>query len=546
MCSSNWVSHFTLFDAAKIKGSKVIVGTVPRGTRFTTLDGKERKLHEHDLMICDEEGGMCIAGVFGGIGSGVTNETTSIFLESAYFDPVSIRRTVRRHGLNTEASFRFERGIDPNAVVRALKRAILLMEELADAKVASNIVDLYNQKIPNHRIELKLEYMDRVIGEVIDRSLVRNILGWLDIKIVDEEEGCWVLDVPAYRVDVTRAADVVEEILRIYGYNNISDKGKMLMSTAQRGHPDLHRAEELVCEMLCSSGFHQMIANSLTSADHGEDKAYDLGEGTHAVRILNPPSSGQAVMRRSLLPGALEVISHNIKHQRCTLSLFEFGHAYFEDTKSFYREEEYLMLILTGPRSDEHWATGKTETSFFQLKSAVHKVLKRLGLDTDSSERIGRHPYYSEGIELQVRGKKIGFMGMVRSDLLRKANVDQVVYAAEMRWDLLKPMLVNTRMHFRELPKFPSARRDLALLVNKDVRFRDIRVAAEQAERKLLQKIELFDVYEGKQLPDKKKSYAVSFVMCHPNKTLTDKEVDKAMNKIQLAITKSTGAELRK
>ena len=547
---TNYVNHelgqpLHAFDAAKIKGGKVIVDTLVGGTKFSTLDEKVRELHQNDLMICDEEGGMCIGGVFGGIESGVSDETTGIFLESAYFDPVSIRKTARRHGLNTDASFRFERGIDPNGVVEALKRAVVLMEELAGATIASDITDIYDQKIPNRHIDLKLEYMDRLIGEMIDRTLAKNILQWLDIKVVSEEEGWWSFEVPAYRVDVTRPADVVEEVLRIYGFNEISEEGKMVMSTGHFEHPDLHRAEELVSELLCSTGFHQMMANSLTSAEYGTDEVYDLGENTHPVKMINPLSSEQAVMRRSLIPGVLEAMAHNINRQRRSLALFEFGRAYFEDIGDFYREEEYLMMALGGPRNEEHWTTGKVESSFFRLKSAAFKVLSRLGFGADASEQVGEHPYFSEGIEIHVRGQRIGFMGLVRGDLLRKADVNQVVYAAELRWDLLKPMLANTRVRFNELPKFPSVRRDLALLVDKSVAFAEIKVAAEQVEKKLLQEVELFDVYEGKNLPDGKKSYAVSFKLYDDKKTLTDKVVDKSMKKIRSAIEKSTGATLR-
>ena len=548
---TNYVNHelgqpLHAFDASKIRGQKVIVDTMTGGSKFTTLDEKERELHQNDLMICDAEGGMCIAGVFGGIESGVSDETTSIFLESAYFDPVSVRKTARRHGLNTDASFRFERGIDPNGVVEALKRAVVLLEELAGATIASDLTDLYHHRIPNHHVDLKLEYMDRLIGEEINRPLVRNILEWLDIKIVnEEEEGWWALEVPAYRVDVTRPADVVEEILRIYGFNELAEGGKMVMSTGHFEHPDVHRAEELISEMLCATGFHQMMANSLTSAEYGTEELYDLGENTHPVKMINPLSSEQAVMRRSLIPGALDAIAHNIKRQRRSLALFEFGRAYFEDIGDFYREEEYLLLALSGPRGEEHWTTGKAESSFYQLKSAVSKVLKRLGLGQDFVMKPAEHPYYSEGLEVIVRGSRMGFVGLVRQDLIAKADVEQAVYAGELRWDLVKPLLSSTRVRFEELPKFPFVRRDLALLVNKNVAFGDIQIAAEQTERKLLQGVELFDVYEGKNLPAGKKSYAVSFTFYDDKKTLTDKVVDKAMSKIQSAVEKSTGAELR-
>ena len=547
---TNYVNHelgqpLHAFDAAKIKGNKIIVDTLAGGSNFVTLDEKERSLDGEDLMICDEEGGMCIAGVFGGIASGVSDSTTSIFLESAYFDAVSVRKTARRHGLNTDASFRFERGIDPNGVVEALNRAVVLLEELAGATSASELIDLYEHPIPNHHVDLKLDYMDRLIGVSLDRSLVRSILGYLDIKIVSEENDVWALDIPAYRVDVTRPADVIEEILRIYGFNEIPDPDKMHMSTGHFNHPDEHRAEELVSELLTATGFHQMMANSLTSAGYGEDSVYDLGENTAAVRMLNPLSSEQAVMRRSLIPGGLEAIARNINRSRRSLKLYEFGRGYFDEGNGKYREEEYLMLLVTGPKGDDHWTLGKGESSFFQLKSAANKVLERVGLKANSKESAGLHPYYSEGLELVVRGEKVGFMGLVKGELLKKADVDQAVYAAEIRWDLLKPMLANTRVQFTALPKFPSVRRDLALLVNKDVTFASIAEAARNGERKLLQEIDLFDVYEGKNLPNGKKSYAVKFTLYDSSKTLTDKQVDKAMNRIQSVIAEKTGAELR-
>lgn len=547
---TNYVNHelgqpLHAFDAAKIKGNKIIVDTLAGGSSFITLDDKERKLDGEDLMICDEEGGLCIAGVFGGIASGVSDSTTSIFLESAYFDAVSVRKTARRHGLNTDASFRFERGIDPNGVVEAMQRAVVLMQELAGATLASELVDLYDHPIPNHHVDLKLDYMDRLIGVTLDRALIRNILGWLEIKIISEKEDVWALDIPAYRVDVTRPADVVEEILRIYGFNEILDPDKMHMSTGHFNHPDEHRAEELISELLSASGFNQMMSNSLTSAGYGDDAIYDLGENTAAVRMLNPLSSEQAVMRRSLIPGGLEAIARNINRSRRSLKLYEFGRGYFDEGNGKYREEEYLMLLVTGPKNEDHWTLAKGESSFFQLKSAAHKVLERVGLRSDSKETLGAHPYYSEGLELVVRGKKVGFMGLVHSGLLKKADVDQAVYAAEIRWDLLKPMLANTRVRFTTLPKFPSVRRDLALLVNRDVSFASISDAARNAERKLLQEIDLFDVYEGKNLPSGKKSYAVKFTLYDSSKTLTDKQVDKAMSRIQAVITEKTGAELR-
>jgi len=547
---TNYVNHelgqpLHAFDAKKIKGNKVIVDTLAGGSKFVTLDEKERELDGEDLMICDAEGGMCIAGVFGGMASGVSDSTTSIFLESAFFNPVSVRKTARRHSLNTDASFRFERGIDPNGVVSGLYRAAVLLEELAGATLGSELVDLYEHPIPNHHVDLKLDYMDRLIGVSLDRPLVRSILGYLDIKIVSEENDVWALDIPAYRVDVTRPADVVEEVLRIYGFNEIPDPDKMHMSTGHFNHPDEHRAEELVSELLTATGFHQMMANSLTSAGYGEDSVYDLGENTAAVRMLNPLSSEQAVMRRSLIPGGLEAIARNINRSRRSLKLYEFGRGYFDEGNGKYREEEYLMLLVTGPKGDDHWTLGKGETSFFQLKSAANKVLERLGLKANSKESAGVHPYFSEGLELVVRGKNVGFIGLVKSELLKKADVDQAVYAAEIRWDLLKLMLANTRVQFKPLPKFPSVRRDLALLVNKDVTFASIADAARNGERKLLQEIDLFDVYEGKNLPNGKKSYAVKFTLYDASKTLTDKQVDKAMNRIQFVIAEKTGAELR-
>ncbi len=543
---TNYVLHelgqpLHAFDAGKVKGNKVLVKTLPSGTKFTTLDGVERTLHEEDLMICNgNEEPMCIAGVFGGLHSGVTENTTSIFLESAYFNPVSIRKTAKRHALNTDASFRFERGIDPNITKYALKRAANLILEVAGGKVSSEIVDLYPNKIEDFQVFLSYEKMDRLIGAEIPRETVKNILASLDIKLNSVTEGGLGLTIPSYRVDVTREADVIEEILRVYGYNNVAFSHKLNTSISFSEFDDI-KIENVIANQLTALGFSETMANSLTKSDY-ISLSETLNE-SHNVAILNPLSNDLGVMRQSLLFSGLESVIYNINRKNSSLKFFEFGKTYHK-FESGYSEQKHLTLFISGNRNKDRWNLTQKPTDFFYLKGIVQTLLQRLGI-TNLKTTPTKSDVFSEGITLSLGKTKLVDLGVVKRGVLKEFNIKQEVFFADFNWDNILKLGGKTKIKVTELPKFPEVKRDFALLVDKEVTFNEIYNLAFQAERKLLKEVDLFDVYEGDKLAENKKSYAISFILQDTNKTLNDKQIEKIMQKLQHTFEKNVGASLR-
>jgi len=540
------------FDASQITGGKVIVQTLPSGTKFTTLDEVERELHEDDLMICDTRGGMCIAGVFGGIGSGIKSSTRNIFLESACFDPVYIRKTARRHGLSTDASFRFERGTDPNATVYALKRAAMLIREVAGGKISSDIIDCYPVPVEDFRVDVTYANMTRLIGKDLGVPCIKKILESLEIKIESETAGGLALAVPPYRVDVTREADVIEEVLRIYGYNQVEIPAKVNATLQYRPKPDPVKVRELMANTLTAQGFHEIWSNSLTrSAYYDNCPAFP---GGNTVRLINPLSADLNGMRQTLLFGGLEAIARNANRKNSNLRLYEIGNCYFrkdsqliEDPLKDYREEEHLALFVTGKKERENWSAPQSDAGFFQLKGYVESLLLKLG-QSPAILRLKdlRHDLIAEGLSLSApNGKKLVDIGIVHRDLLKAFDIDNPVYYADFLLDHLIPAQKNNTVSFREIPRYPEVRRDLALLLNQEVRFSEIRDLAFKTEKKLLRSVGLFDVYEGKGIPDGKKSYAVSFILRDDEKTLHDRQIDAIMQKLIAIFEKGLGAQLR-
>lgn len=539
------------FDADEIAGKKVVVRTMNAGTKFTTLDENERELHEDDLIICNTEEGMCIGGVFGGIKSGVKESTRNIFLESAYFDPVYIRKTARRHGLNTDASFRFERGVDPNSTIFALKRAAMLIKEVAGGTISSEIVDVYPNPVEDFRVDITYANVKRLIGKELGVDVIKNILSSLEIKIEKEDEKGLSLLVPPYRVDVKREADVIEEILRIYGYNNVEIPTQVNASlqTAEKPSPD--HIKNLVAEMLTAQGFNEIWSNSLTKASYYETlKQYNAAQ---TVQILNPLSNDLNGMRQTLLFGGLETIAYNANRQNKNLKIYEFGNCYFykgtqlkDQPANNYWEEQHLALFVTGNKETENWTTKEEASSFYGLKSYAENILKRLGLNDQNLVVTGtENELLSDGLSYSYNNKSLLEMGIVNTTFLKKFEIDRPVYYADFNWDSVFSIHKKHRVVFNELPKFQAVRRDLALLLDKNIRFNEVKQLALKTERQLLRDVDLFDVYEGKGVPEGKKSYAVSFILRDDNKTLNDKQIDKAMQRLIFVFGKELGAELR-
>ncbi|MDP6921716.1 MAG: phenylalanine--tRNA ligase subunit beta [Lutibacter sp.] len=543
---TNYVLHelgqpLHAFDATSIKGNKVLVKTLPSGTKFTTLDGVERTLHEEDLMICNgQETPMCIAGVYGGMHSGITAGTTEIFLESAYFDPVAIRKTAKRHGLHTDASFRFERGIDPNITEYALKRAANLIVEIAGGKVASEIVDLYPTKIEDSQVFLSFERMDRLIGTEIPRETVKNILASLDIKLNSVTEGGLGLTVPSYRNDVTRQVDVIEEILRVYGYNNVEFSQKLNASIADSSEGDI-KLENIVANQLVSQGFNEIMSNSLTKPAYASRSAA-IDETQH-VKMLNPLSNDLSVLRQSLLFGGLESVIYNINRKNNSLKFFEFGKSYRYIAQD-YVEQKHLGLFVTGDRDTAHWNMKTRTTDFFYLKGVVTAIFSRLGI-REVKTRPTVNDVFSEGISLCLGKHVLVELGAVKQSILKEFGIKQPVLFADFNWEQVGQLGGRSQILISPLAKFPAVKRDLALLVDQQVSFDDLYQLAFQTEKKHLKEVSLFDVYEGDKLPDGKKSYALSFLLQDKNKTLNDKQIDKIMVKFQQAFQKKVGATLR-
>lgn len=538
------------FDKDKIAGNKVIIRSFPNGTKFTTLDGVERELNENDLMVCNTEVPMCIAGVFGGLESGITENTTNVFLESACFDPVFVRKTARRHGLNTDASFRFERGTDPNIVIYALKRAALLIKELGGGQITSEIIDIYPQPIADFEVEVKYTHIDRLIGKAIGHDTIKKILNALEIKIVREEGDSLLLHVPPYRVDVRREADVIEDILRIYGFNNIEVPAKVNSTLSYSEKPDDFQLKNKISDLLAANGFNEIMNNSLTKASYFENMETYKPENT--VLLFNPLSSDLNAMRQTLLFGGLETIAYNINRKNSNLRLFEFGKSYTFHQKEGdnhlrqYKEEDKLALFITGNKTQASWNSKEQKTDFFNLKCYAEMLLTRLGFNTDSlSTDECKEDIYREGLTYSQNGKHIVSIGMLSHKALKTQDIGQDVYYAEFSWENILKAIKNHTITFTPMPKFPVVKRDLALLLDKQVSFKEVRDIAMRTEKNLLKAVQLFDVYEGEKLGAGKKSYAVSFTLQDEEKTLTDKQIDKIMNKLMGTYKHLLGAEIR-
>jgi len=561
-------THFVLFeqgqalhgfDADKIEGKKIIVKNVAQDTLFTTLDGVERKLNAKDLMICNAQQPMCIAGVFGGLDSGVTEQTKNVFLESAYFDPVSIRETARRHGLNTDASFRYERGVDPNNTIYVLKRCALLIQEVAGGTISSEITDIQSRQFPHFSVELSLEKCNSLIGKELGKDTIEQILRSLEVEIDSFDGKKWQLRVPPYRVDVQRDVDVIEDILRIYGYNNVELSEVLHSNLSFAVKPESHRVQSLISEQLTAQGFNEILNNSLTKTAYYSD-CLDT-----CVKLLNPLSADLGVMRQTLLFGGLESIARNINRRKSDLRFYEFGNCYHFSQRQFavhegeseveietdhlkaYTEEYHLGLWLTGNKEPQSWVRPSEPTSFYQLRAYVNNILERLGVSLDACTMVEyESPLFSEAVSLLAQDKRVlGYIGIVDTRVAKQFDINQTVFYADLLWAELLRQNARYKMNFRELPKYPEVRRDLALLVDKDVRFGDLRTAAMQAERKLLKQVTLFDVYEGKALLPGKKSYAISFILQDENKTLEDKQIDNVMQRLQRLFEDKFNATLR-
>ena len=542
------------FDLAKVKGGKVVVRTVPEGTKFVTLDEVERTLTDHDLMICNAEEPMCIGGVFGGLDSGVTETTTDVFIESAYFNPTWVRKTARRQGLNTDSSFRFERGIDPNTTVKFLKIAATLIKELAGGEICGEIVDIKSQDFPPFPVTLRYEYVDNLIGKKIGNDTIKNILKSLEIEITDESADELQLLVPTYRVDVQRPCDVVEDILRVYGYNNVEFGETLHSSLSYKGETDVKQhMQTLISEQLTATGFNEILNNSLTAISYYEgSEIYPIG---NCVKLLNPLSSDLGVMRQTLLYGGLESISHNINHKSGNLRFYEFGNVYSFDpaadgsTKLLapYSEHTSMGIWMSGNNHDANWNEPQRRLTVYDLKAVVDNIFARIGLDQkeivaeQSSSEI-----FSASLTFKHRtGKTLGELGIIKATVRKKFDIDQDVFFAQFNWDALVKMTQKRSVTFTDLPKTQPVKRDLALLIDKNVTFAQIEQVVRQSERKLLRNVTLFDVYEGKNLEEGKKSYAISITLQDDEKTLQDKQIDTTMNKIIANLQKQLDAKLR-
>ncbi len=540
------------FDADKIDGNKVIVGTLPNNTSFTTLDDIERKLTNEDLMICNTTEGMCIAGVLGGNKSGVTESTKNIFIESAYFNPVWIRKTAKRHGLSTDASFRYERGADPNITIWALKRAATLIKEVTGGEISSEIVDIYPNPVENFTVELSIDYANKLIGKDIPKDTIEKILTGLDINIDNDNGDLLTLSIPPYRVDVQRPADVVEEILRIYGYNNIEITTKVNSTLAHGERPNKHLVNKLISDTLTGTGMHEIMCNSLTKMAY-----YDKLETfptSNTVEIINPLSTDLNGLRQTLLFGGLESITYNINRKKGNLKLYEWGNCYTfnkskEDSEAVlkaYSEEQRLALWLTGDDTEESWIKKQEKSTFYHLKSTVLNIIYKLGIDANAI-KFSEAPtdLYEFGLSVIMNTKTIGYIGLVSKRICKNLEIKQDVFYAELAWEPLFNAAKKGKVQFTEISKYPEVRRDLALLIDNATTFEQIVEVGKKTERKLIKDINLFDVYKGENLGEGKKSYAVSFTLQDESKTLTDKQIDKVMQNLINAFGKELNAQIR-
>ncbi len=553
---SNYILHETgqplhAFDADKIAGKEVIIKTLKNKSKFITLDEIERELSNNDLMICNKNEGMCIAGVFGGQKSGVSSETKNIFIESAYFNPVWVRKTARRHGLNTDSSFRFERGADPNITVYTLKRAALLIKEIAGGKISSEIVDIYPNPVKNKMVELLFQNINRLIGYKIEKDRIKNILKSLEINIVAEKDSGLLLEIPTYRVDVTREADIIEEILRIYGYNNIEITSKVNSTIQYFQKPDKEQLTNIISDMLSYSGFNEIMSNSLTKKEYY--KKTETCKFENSVDIYNPLSKDLNSLRQTLIFGGLEAISYNINRKNSNLKLYEFGNCYHyhpniksNEKLDKYSEEEHLALFITGEQNKSNWNTADKDTSFFLLKTYVENVLIRLRIDIDKIkiEHVS-NDIFNEALKYSYNEKEIAIFGIVNQDIKNDFDISQDVFYADIFWTKLLKIIGNIKLKYTPLFKYPEVKRDLALLLEKNIEFEQIKALAYKTENRLIKDINLFDYYQGDKIDKNKKSYAISFILQDENKTLTDKQIDKVINNLIRIFEKEFDAKIR-
>ncbi len=544
---TNFVLHETgqplhAFDADKILGKKVIVKTLVDKSKFTTLDDKERTLSSNDLMICNEKDAMCIAGVFGGAKSGVTHLTKNIFLESAYFHPVSVRKTAKHHGLNTDASFRYERGADPNITIYALKRAILLMQEISGGKVSSEIMDVYPTKIEPAKIDFSFENCHKIIGQKIDEVIIKKIILSLEIEIINENNGILTLLVPPFKADVSREIDVIEEVLRIYGYNNIELPSLMSSALVYRQTIDAVKIINTLSDSLVSQGFNEILSNSLTKSSYYKEKET-------LVRLLNPLSNELDVMRQTLLFNGLETVVYNQNRKSPNLKLFEIGKTYLKKESKF-EESTFLSLIVTGNSMQENWNTSKTPTNFYHLKGYITFILApiAIGVGMDNFNFVfnqNNSELYDYQLSYVLNEKELIQIGKVSNKIQKQFDITNEVFYAQINLDVFIKQAAKVKVQYKEISKFPSVRRDLALLIDNNINYKQLEELALKSERKLLKQVNLFDVYEGKNLEEGKKSYALSFVFQDNEKTLTDIQVDKIIEKLMGSFSKELGAKLR-
>ena len=564
--ATNFVLHemgqaLHAFDADKIKGNKVIVKNANEGQKFVTLDGIERTLSAADLMICNAEEPMCIAGVFGGQDSGITEQTKNVFLESAYFDPVSIRKTARRHQLSTDASFRYERGCDPNNTLYVLKRCALLIQEVAGGEIAMEITDQGDTHFAPFPVELHIDRVNTLIGKEIGEELIATILHALEVEIYSQEGNVWQIGVPRYRVDVQRECDVVEDILRIYGYNNVEFPEKLNTSLSYNPKPNPVALQIRISEQLTAQGFNEILNNSLTKVSYYE-RLEGLSLAT-CVKIMNPLSQDLGVMRQTLLFGGLESIQRNANRKNADLKFYEFGNCYHYNAQKItdrqakdphwvydplyaYSEEPHLALWITGNKTPQSWVQKEEKSSFYQLHAYVANVLRRMGVQLFKSAPMAANELFDDGLTiLAPNGKQIGVMAIVAKKQLKAFDIDNPVYYADLDWNMLLRLNKQYKPVINDLPKFPEVKRDFALLVDKSVTFADLAQAAYATEKKLLKAVNLFDVYEGKNLEAGKKSYALSFILQDAENTLKDKQIEAIMAKLQKTFEEKFGAKLR-
>lgn len=555
---TNYVLHETgqplhAFDTSAIQGGSIIVKTVANETKFTTLDGVERTLNEKDLMICSAKEALCIGGVFGGLHSGVKDTTTSIFLESAYFNPVSIRKTARRHGLNTDASFRFERGVDPNETIYALKRAALLIQEIAGGTISCDLIDVISEPtiLEFFPVEVSYSNIARLIGKEIPKEILKQILVSLEIKITKESEQGLSLEIPPYRVDVKREVDVIEELLRIYGYNNIEPNTATKSTIQHAPRPDKIKLQNLISELFTARGFNEIMSNSLTKLAYYENlSSYPL---SHSVQLFNPLSNDLNSLRQTLLFGGLEAINRNTNFRNTDLRLFEFGNVYKYDASKVtenpvknYSESEHIGIWITGIKETPNWNTKEEATSFFTLKANVENILVRLGISLDrcAIETIS-NDLFTEGLEYKHNNVTVAQLGVLNKGLLKSQDINATVFYGDINWTVILKAIKNHKASYTPLMKYPEVKRDLALLLDKEVLFSTIKTLAFKAEKEILRSVNLFDVYEGEKLPNGKKSYAISFILQDAEKTLTDKQIEKTMSRLVSIYEREIGAQIR-